>query len=163
MLKNLRNFFNVKRQNIVALLIGMIAMLGMISFATPVIAANDTLNEVSAQMASGEVFVVQQYWGPHLNNPSRYPSSVLAGTVSLGDNQGGRYRIMATTLYNSDNAQYQLDESYYLSVNGQDGSAVLDNRVNPGTEVRDAGVFNFNEGLNKIYLNHYSLVYGDEA
>ncbi|HRY63300.1 MAG TPA: isopeptide-forming domain-containing fimbrial protein, partial [Patescibacteria group bacterium] len=135
----------------------------MISLATPVMAANDTLGEVSAQMASGEVFVVQQYWGPHQNNPSRYPSSILAGTVNLGADQGGQYRIMATTLYNSDNAQYQLDESYYLSVNGQDGSAVLDNGVNPGTEVRDAGVFNFNEGLNEIYLNHYSLVSGDES
>ncbi|HOZ36915.1 MAG TPA: OmcB family cysteine-rich outer membrane protein, partial [bacterium] len=163
MLKNLRRFFNVKWQNIVALLIGMIAMLSMVSFATPVIATSDTLSEVSVQMANSEVFVVQQYWGPHQNNPSGYPSSVLAGTVSLASGQGGRYRIMATTLYNSDNAQYQLDESYYLSVNGQNGSAVLDNGVNPGTEVRDAGVFNFNEGLNKIYLNHYSLVYGDES
>jgi uncharacterized repeat protein (TIGR01451 family) len=151
--RSITKFFNVKWQSLILIILAVFAFGTM--FGTGPIRAADN---ITATMAEPDgVFVVQQYWQMHKTQPARYPSSRLAGTVNVP--QAGEYRIMATTLYNINQAPWQRYESYYLTVGGHNGPTVLDPGEVPGTQVRDAGVFNFNQGLNEIYLNHYSLIY----
>ncbi len=81
----------------------------------------------------------------------------------------GYYRIIAAAFYDSGNDQ--KNESFYLSVLDATGAnqapidpnagpykVVPDDPGTPHVAERDAGMFFFSEGINKIRLNHYYLI-----
>jgi uncharacterized repeat protein (TIGR01451 family) len=106
----------------------------------------------------------------HKDRPDEWGCYEKLHAANVTITTAGFYSIDATSIF--DSGDDQLNESYFLTVVNSDGSEqspqtgnagnyfVVEDAGGPASSSNEyAGVFWFDEGVNKVYLNHYSLIW----
>ncbi|NMC51358.1 DUF11 domain-containing protein, partial [Candidatus Kuenenbacteria bacterium] len=147
--------------------LAIVAIFATLLVASPVLAA-DTINVNmlgdDLEVCNKDRIALHPDWGC---GPTRE-----VGTVNIST--PGYYSLKAMSSFDSGNTQ--LNESYYLTVKNHSGTLQHASDGNAGNDyvVEDwdngnsssvfsndyAGTFYFDQGVNEIYINHYSLIAG---